>query len=157
MKKLTIIIFLFIGFYSRSQVINLEPDTVSTLAGSEWKFVKVYNNFVVESVPVAQDYVKFSINKIPDALFEGGIVKIYHEQIGDTLLKYTDEIMIDITYGRRLVLYQQVLKYVNVEVEKSTEEKMFFYLKRGKEMDITNSQFYNYPPIKDIVNQNDSI
>ena len=99
----------------------------------------------------------YSLFKVPEEIQEIGILDNTNYVIGDTLFKNTNNIRLDITYGRRLILYQLIQKYVYVEVEKPTEDKMFFYLKKAKVMGITNSQFYNYQPIKDIVNPTDPI
>lgn len=148
---------MFAGFFAKSQTINLEPNLISTHVASEWKFVKIYSNFITQNVPILQDSVMYSLFKVPEEIQEIGILDNTNYVIGDTLFKNTNNIRLDITYGRRLILYQLIQKYVYVEVEKPTEDKMFFYLKKAKVMGITNSQFYNYQPIKDIVNPTDPI
>lgn len=160
MKKIIVFLLLFTSIGAIAQI-EMKPDTVLTQVGSMWKVVKVYNIYVVQSIPIASDSVIYSIGTVPNSIYQNGVINEYHEIIGDTLYKYTNQAKADITYSRRIILWQRVNKYIYKAVERTPDEKMLFYLKKGKELNIKNSTFYNYQPIQDIINPtpvtNDSI
>jgi len=149
MKKFIIIALVLISMASYSQLV-MEPKIVLRSVGSEWKFIKIYENFVTEPVPVEQDSVIYSFDAIPYGISER-ILKDGYEQIGDTVYKYSKRVRIDLSYGRRLVLYQYVNKMVYLNESRSDEEKMYFYVEKAYEFDVSNDFFYNYPAVDSLL------
>lgn len=150
MKEITTILLVLISLVGFSQI-EMETKSVLTPVAIEWQFVKRYTKFVTDNVPISEDSVMYSFTKIPNSIKERNF-KTGWEQIGDTLFQYTKRARVDLTYSRKLIVYQYVRKHVYKEVERSVDEKMLFYLEKAKQIGVNNKQFYNYPPIDTIMN-----
>ncbi len=128
----------------------MQPKVVLRGVTSEWQFVKLYDNFIIESIPIGQDSVIYSFDAIPEEVSER-ILNTGHEWLDDTLFIFTKKIRVDLSYARRLILYQYVNKLVYIDEERSSEEKMFFYIKKAFENEVTNEFFYNYPAVDSLL------
>lgn len=148
MKTLLTTILILVAFLGNAQ---LAPtlDAEKRVVGTDWRMVKVYNLYVSESVPVANDSIIYTFpEQIPEAQQR---LEIGYEVIGDTIFQYTDKAKVELSYSRRLVLYQYVRKWVMVDVAKTEAEKMFFYVKKAKELSLSNDIFYNHDSIQAIL------
>jgi len=150
MRKITTLALILITLIGSSQI-TMEKKSILTPVANEWQFVKMYTNFVTENVVISEDSVMYSFSEIPSSIKERNF-KTGWEQVGDTLFQFTNKTRVDLTYGRKLIVYQYVRKHVYKNYERDRPEKMLFYLKKGKEMGVNNAQFFNYLPIDSIIN-----
>ena len=102
MRRILFILLMAISFIGYSQIV-MEPLHTSRVVGHEWRFVKIFDLYVVEPIPIAQDSVIYTFDGLPTgvALSDLGELKKGHEIVGDTMYKFTNKIRIDLSYSRR--------------------------------------------------------
>jgi len=148
MKNLiTIILVLYsIGLSAQIEISN---KVQKTLVKNEW--IPVDTILAVRGVLVSNDSVMYTFHKVPNRYYkrvqQGTIV------IGDTLIKKTRFLRLEI-YRSRIGLLSQLQKvYVMKEVPNTDDYNIEQYLIKAKQKGVKdNDIFWNYAPIDSIIN-----
>ena len=150
MKKLIFIALLFIGYNSIAQI-TIDAKYEWQRDSIFWKTVKTYQ--VVAGSSEVNDSIVYTFKKLPIPFNPDRISVEYVSTSETEYYQKTKRLRAVVMRSRNVKIQRLIYRYTYVQLPNSSDEMIYKYLIKAKELNINNNNtFWNYPPIDSIVN-----